>query len=209
MKSRWSRQALLTASIVLGVGGFLLAAQLAVSARHIDMGVLTRDVAAQAELNWYTGFFSNLGLMIWGGAVALGAFGWWQLRRGPGTRTLAIALGSYTALSAFLGLDDMAQLHEEVIPDHLGIPEKGVYVAEAFMFLAFLILNRATLLRHAPVILAAALGGFGASVGADVLDKVLPLPVVIEDGAKLIGICCWAATGATLLAAGLGPAEES
>jgi len=95
-----------------------------------------------------------------------------------------------------------------VIPDHLGIPEKGVYVAETLMFLAFLILNRVTLLRHAPVILAAALAGFGASVGADVLDKIWALPIVVEDGAKLIGICCWAGVAATLLAAGVRPAER-
>ncbi len=42
----------------------------------------------------------------------------------------------------------MAQLHEEVIPWHLGISEKYVYVAEALMFLAFLLLNRRVLLRR-------------------------------------------------------------
>jgi hypothetical protein len=209
MSTIWRRQGAQAAAITVGVCAVLGAAQIALNTRHVDMGVLTRDVAAQANVKWYTGFFSNLGLMIWGGAVALGTFGWWALRRVPATRALSTALGSYAALSAFLGLDDMAQLHEEVIPDHLGIPEKGVYVAEALMFLAFLVLNRATLLRHAPVILAAALAGFGVSVGADVMDKIWSLPVVIEDGAKLVGICCWVAVAATLLAAGIRPAGEA
>jgi hypothetical protein len=209
MSTIWRRQGAQAAAITVGVCAVLGAAQIALNTRQVDMGVLTRDVAAQAGVKWYTGFFSNLGLMIWGGAVALGTFGWWTLRRVPATRALSTALGCYAALSAFLGLDDMAQLHEEVIPDHLGIPEKGVYVAEALMFLAFLVLNRATLLRHAPVILAAALAGFGLSVGADVMDKIWSLPVVIEDGAKLVGICCWVAVAATLLAAGLRPADEA
>jgi hypothetical protein len=209
MDGAWKRQVAPTVGLVLLVAAVLLAAQLTVNAKHVDMGVLTRDVAAQADLKWYTGFFSNLGLMLWGAAAALGAFGWWHLRRSAATRALATALGGYAALSAFLGLDDMAQLHEEVIPGHLGLSERYVFFAEALMFLAFLVLNRSLLVRLVPVILVAALAGFGISLGADLLDRVWELPIVIEDGAKLIGICCWVATGATLLAAGFRPAAES
>jgi hypothetical protein len=209
MNVSWKRQAALGITISLGVTLVLVAAQLVVNAKHVDMGVLTRDVAATANVKWYTGFFSNLGLMIWGAAAALGGFGWWRLRGHPPTRPLAAALGSYAALSAFLGLDDMAQLHEEVIPGHLGISEKYVYVAEALMFLAWLLLNRRVLLRHAPVIVVVALAGFGASVGADLVDNIWELPIVFEDGAKLIGICNWAAVGATLLAAGVQPSDEA
>ena len=209
MNESWRRQAALAVAISLGVAVVLLAAQLVVNAKHVDMGVLTRDVAALAGVKWYTGFFSNLGLMAWGAAAALGGFGWWQLRGDARTRSLSAALGSYAALSAFLGLDDMAQLHEDVIPGHLGIPERYVYVAEAIMFLAFMALNRRVLLRHAPVILVAALAGFGASVGADLMDNIWSLPIVIEDGAKLIGICNWVAMGAVLLAAGVGGDAEN
>jgi hypothetical protein len=70
-------------------------------------------------------------------------------------------------------------------------------------------LNRGVLLRHAPVILVMALAGFGASVAADILDRILILPIVVEDGAKLIGICNWVAVGATLLAAGVRPSDEA
>jgi hypothetical protein len=209
MNGVWKRQVVPTVGLVLLVAAVLFAAQLTVNARHVDMVVLMRDVAAQADLKWYAGFFSNLGLMMWGGAVALGAFGWWNLRLAAGSRALATALGSYAALSAVLGLDDMAQLHEEVIPGHLGLSERYVFFAEALMFLAFLVLNRSLLVRLVPVILAAALAGFGISLGADLLDRVWELPIVIEDGAKLIGICCWVATGAALLAAGFQPAAES
>ena len=209
MASSSKRQAALGISISLGVTVVLVAAQLAVNAKHVDMGVLTRDLAATANMKWYAGFFSNLGLMAWGAADALGGFGWLKLREHAATRPLAAALGSYAALSAFLGLDDMARLHEDVIPGHLGLPEGCVYVAEALMFLAFLVLNRAVLLRHAPVILVMALAGFGASVAADILDRILILPIVVEDGAKLIGICNWVAVGATLLSAGVRPSDEA
>lgn len=77
------------------------------------------------------------------------------------------------------------------------------------MFLAWLLLNRRVLLRHAPVILAVALAGFGASVGADLMDRLWELPIVFEDGAKVIGICNWVAVGATLLAAGVRPRDEA
>ena len=209
MNLSWRRQATLGIAISLGVALVLLLAQLVATAKHVDMGLLTRDVAAMADVKWYVGFFSNLGLMAWGAAVALGGFGWWQLRATAATRPLAAALGSYAALSAFLGFDDMAQFHEVVAPWYLGLPEKYVYVAEALMLLAWLVLNRRVLLRHAPAILLAALAGFGASVGADITDRILELPVVLEDGAKLIGICNWVAVGATLLAAGVRPGDEA
>jgi hypothetical protein len=209
MNLTWKRQAVLGMAISLGVSLVLLVAQLAANAKHVDMGVLTRDVAATANVKWYTGFFSNLGLMAWGAAAALGGFGWRQLRGLAATRLLAAALGSYAALSAFLGFDDMAQFHEVIVPWHLGLSEKYVYFAEALMFLAWLVLNRGILLRHAPVILAMALAGFGLSVGADLMDKIWELPIVLEDGAKLIGICNWVAVGATLLAAGIRPRDEA
>ena len=209
MNESWRRQAVLGISISLGVALVLLVAQLVANAKHVDMGMLTRDVAATADVKWYVGFFSNVGLMAWGAAAALGGFGWWQLRAIAATRPLAIALGSYAALSAFLGFDDMAQFHEVIVPWHLGLSEKYVYVAEALMFLAWLVLNRRVLLRHAPVVLALALAGFGASVGADLIDKIWELPIVFEDGAKLIGICNWVAVGATLLAAGVRPSDEA
>ena len=39
--------------------------------------------------------------------------------------------------------------------------------------------------------------------------KLLDLPIVMEDGAKLIGIRNWAAVGATLLAAGVRRSAEA
>jgi hypothetical protein len=208
MDPRWRRQGVLTVTITVFVGVLLLVAQLVADARHVEMALLKRDAAASADLKWYAGFFSNLGLMVWGGAVALGAFGWWALRRHPETRSLAAALGSYAALSAFLGLDDMAQLHEEVVPGHLGLSERYVFAAEALMFLAFLVLNRRQLLRHMPVVLPAALAGFGLSLGVDLVDQVWLAPAIVEDGSKLVAICLWAAAGATLLAAGLRPSAD-
>jgi hypothetical protein len=208
MDARWRRQGVLTVTITVFVGALLLVAQLVADARHVEMALLTRDVAASADLKWYAGFFSNLGLMVWGGAVALGAFGWWALHRHPEKRALAAALGSYAALSAFLGLDDMAQLHEEVVPGHLGLSERYVFAAEALMFLAFLVLNRRQLLRHVPVVLPAALAGFGLSLGVDLVDQVWLAPAIVEDGSKLVAICLWAAAGATLLAAGLRPSAD-
>jgi hypothetical protein len=63
MDSSSKRQAALGLSISLSVTAVLVAAQLAVNAKHVDMGVLTRDLAATANVKWYVGFFSNLGLM--------------------------------------------------------------------------------------------------------------------------------------------------
>lgn len=84
-------QAALGVAISLAVALALLAAQVAAGAKHLDMGVLTRDAAFVAGAKWYAGFFSNLGLMAWGAAAALGGFGWWHLRGHPPTRPLAAA----------------------------------------------------------------------------------------------------------------------
>ncbi len=82
MNAAWKRQAALGITISVGVTLALLAAQVAAGAKHLDMGVLTRDAAYVAGVRWYAGFFSNLGLMAWGAAAALGGFGWWRLREG-------------------------------------------------------------------------------------------------------------------------------
>jgi hypothetical protein len=206
MHTALKHQGALTLGITIGVGAVLALAQRVADARHVDFWLLTRDVASTADLKWYAGFFSNLGIMIWGAAVALGTFGWWMLRRQGGT--LSLTLGSYAALSGFLGLDDMAQIHEEVVPAHLGLSEHYVFAAETLMFLAFLFLNRRQLLDRVPVILVAALAGFGTSLGADLLDSAWTVPAILEDGSKLVAVCLWTATGALLLASGVRPSVD-
>jgi hypothetical protein len=196
------RETALAGFIALSVTVAFIGAQLAAAARHIPMSTLTRDVASIAGLAWYSGFFSNLGIMAWGGGIGIGGLGVILLWRDPATRSLAVTLAGYVALSLLLGFDDMAQLHEEIVPDHLGLSERWVFAAEACALGAWLLTSRTNLLRHAPVVLATSLAGFGVSLAADLVEKTWPMPA-LEEGAKLIGILSWVAVGALLLTAGV------
>ena len=60
------------------------------------------------------------------------------------------------------------------------------------MALAYLVLNARRLIRHEPWLLILSLSAFAFSVGIDqVFASIEPIYVVVEDGAKLIGIVAW------------------
>ncbi|HEX2095166.1 MAG TPA: hypothetical protein VHG28_22400 [Longimicrobiaceae bacterium] len=85
-------------------------------------------------------------------------------------------------------------LHEEVLPNRVGIPEKvvpGVYGSLALLYLFHF---RDAILRAEPALLALALGCFAVSVLADARFAVATREtLLLEDGAKLLGIATWLA----------------
>jgi hypothetical protein len=202
MSGPGGREIALAGVIASAVAVAFTGAQVVVDRHQVPMSMLTRDVASIGGLPWYSGFFSNVGIMAWGGAIGIGLLGVTLLWRDPATRSLAITLAGYLALSLLLGFDDMAELHEEIVPDHLGLSERWVFAAEACLLGAWLLTSRTNLLRHAPAVLAASLAGFGVSLAADLVEKTWPMPF-LEEGAKLIGILNWVAVGALLLTAGV------
>lgn len=108
-----ARRPLVLSLVVLLV---LLGIQWLCIAQGVPFAALTRDPAAHLRVPPYIGLLSEVGCVGWGVAAGFAAFGWAKLRRAPGHEELVRLLGRLALLTTFLGLDDLAQLHEEVYP---------------------------------------------------------------------------------------------
>lgn len=177
---------------------------------YIDPALLLRDPLAVAELRGadcckvYYGAVSNLGILIWISGAAVSLFGAVLLltirRRGnlPNDDAELSFLLVGGLLTAVLSFDDMFLVHENVL-DFFGIPQIVTYGAYASLALAYLWTSWAVIKRSGLRWFLCA-GGF---LALSVLIDIAPfegerLRIVVEDGAKLIGICAW--TGFHLLA---------
>lgn len=186
MTRRWAYAAALGAG---GAGSALLLAVALAAAEATDRSVsfFTRDPLAVLEAPIYTGAVSTVGVMIWwsgGIASLLAAAVLWPERRAAAQALLAGGL-----LTVGLAFDDLFLVHEEVLPDIFGIPEKVVYLAYAAAGAAFVAVYRRFLaIPPRGYLLALAVGLFGLSVG---FDLVAPGRHALEDGMKLLGIVTW------------------
>ncbi len=98
-------------------------------------------------------------------------------------------------------LDDLFLIHEDAIPNYLGISEKLVFLAYGLITALYLVRFRKVILRTNYVIFAIAFMFLAASVFIDLLpglSRWIPLPpmllgenYLLEDGAKLFGITTW------------------
>ena len=107
---------------------------------------------------------------------------------GPERRLLAWT----AALSLVLVLDDLLLLHEAAA----FMPWTAALVggAYALAFLRFLIQFRDMILRDLDVgLLLLAVGSLGVSVVTDVMVAPTQSSVLVEDGAKLLGLVAWSA----------------
>lgn len=160
----------------------------------IAIAEFTRDPLGFTGIPVYTGSISNLGVMIWSGAVAICFFSWSILRSvavADQTTKLLLAGGIVTLV---LALDDLFMLHEVVFPDNLGVPEEIVYASYAALILWLLIAFRKTILQSSFLLLVLAILGFGISIASDAVAPYVAIPAMylFEDGGKLFGIVSWA-----------------
>lgn len=157
------------------------------------VGALTRDPNAVSKAPFYVGFLSTVGIALWLGSALVAVIG--AVLASFGSRHGRL-LSGFAALTVVLALDDMLQLHEEVLPRYAGIPEGLTYLAYA-LALAFLMLRHFhTLIRNEPVILLTALAFMALSVFGDVIPERVPGlgflgSFAFEDGCKLVGIVVW------------------
>ena len=175
---------------------------------RVPLSHLTRDPNAVSGAPPYLGFVSQLGILLWAGAVAVCIFSVWLLppRRqgaGAGTRGFLFASGLLTLMLAF---DDVFQLHEQVIPRFV-MSEKAVFACYGVTTVAYFVRFLPVLLTTDCLLLGAALACFGASMGVDLFG--LPFrtsfdPILLEDGAKFVGIALWLAYFSRTAAAAIG-----
>lgn len=162
-----------------------------------DVQLMTRDLAAVADVHPLTGALSSLGVLLWWTSASI----WFFLAAvhpGNGAAGHLYFAASSGLLSAYLALDDLFQFHETLAPRYLGVSEQAVYAMLAIAVLFYLwrfwplVVDR----ENPWMMLALAL-----LVGSVVIDNILeawvawlgPWIYLVEDGAKWLGIVCWAA----------------
>ena len=89
----------------------------------VPTAVLTRDSNAVAELPFYVGAVSNIGVIFWSATASICLFVFFS----TDNSVVYKRLRSYVLFSGLLTLmfllDDLFQLHEEFFPDYLFIPK--------------------------------------------------------------------------------------
>jgi hypothetical protein len=153
-------------------------------ATGVEPDQVTRDPVGIADLPAYSGALSLAGLMLW--AVMVGACVVAALvlhRAGRGREEVAFFACSALLLS-LLAIDDAYQLHENVFPYDVGIPQPVTYFVYAVAAAGWAWVFRRRLLRSDFVVLGCAAALLAASVVVDEL-----LESWLEDYFKFCGLC--------------------
>lgn len=156
------------------------------------IGDLTRDPLATAELPFYVGFISQLGLIIWSACASVTLFSALMIPDSAESRAMKFFLLGAGLFTVFLALDDAFLLHEELFPK-FGISEILVYGVYFSLLALFLYTFRKIVIATPYIILLTALACFALSIGIDELPlETLGInPFLLEDGFKLMGILAW------------------
>ncbi|WP_156819983.1 hypothetical protein [Synechococcus sp. PCC 7336] len=156
----------------------------------IPIGSLTRDPTAILEAPLYTGFLSQIGLLLWSASAAVCMLSAKLLSGRADSLKINRFLFVSGLLTLVLGLDDVFLLHEGFFPS-IGVPEKAVFVSYAGFLLFYLVKFYPVIWQTEYILLGMALVFFGVS---STLDLLLPSDLdlyLFEDGAKLVGIVSW------------------
>ena len=101
-----------------------------------------------------------------------------------------------------LTLDDLYLIHEDVMPEYLHVPERVYFVSYVVAMIIYLAIGWPHILRGDAPIFVLAMGFFALSLVVDQLRELRiyaavmgndhAIARIVEDGAKLLGIVCWA-----------------
>lgn len=142
----------------------------------------------------YYGLASNLGIMLWTATSAVCLFAVLALHRksdfvSTHRKAFALIAGLFTG---WLALDDAFLVHEKVFPA-FGIPQAAVLLVYAILGLLYALYARRIAFQVDYVLFFLAGGFLASSMMIDHFHHGLTSDAIfLEDGAKFIGICCWA-----------------
>ena len=167
-------------------------------ASEITLRLLMQDATTVLGAPFYIGSLSMAGIIGWSLAVGVSIFtAIASTGHAPRPwRSFLLAMGGLTAL---LLVDDAYLLHDEIVPQYVGV--RGELVGIAYVILTVFILYRfRNVVRQSNyILLGAALTLLGVSaavdVGSSALSDVLAGNAIFlgEDGTKLIGTWTWLA----------------
>lgn len=138
------------------------------------------------------GLISNLGIVVLALSCGGAAIGRLILRDTPGPWPRLVLWSA--GLSLVLVLDDLLLLHEAAT----FAPWAAALVAAmyGFAFLRFVLRFWEEIVRELDVgLLVLAVGSFGVAAATDLMMAATPTSVLVEDGAKLLGIVAWSVFG--------------
>jgi hypothetical protein len=162
---------------------------------RIPVEYLTRDPLAVAKAPFYWGAISNLGILVWCGAVVISWFSFKILQNIKIHNEFTHFFLFSGGITSILLLDDLFLLHEQVFPYNLNIPEKLVFLGYGILISLYLVKFRKTILKTEFILLVFAFGFFGLSVFVDLLQVGdwfgSDNEYLLEDGAKLLGMVSW------------------
>ncbi|MEQ8825534.1 MAG: hypothetical protein RIC14_14290 [Filomicrobium sp.] len=167
------------------------------------LAYLTKDPLTVAEMasagccRIYYGALSNVGILLWCATASICLFSAMVLWLGRGfsaqAQQMAAVFLASGLFSGWMALDDLFLIHENVLPA-LGVPQKLVYGIYGALTLGYLWFARDLLFAGRKTMFVVALGLLTLSVGVDVVATSEGyMHVLIEDGAKILGISAWAA----------------
>jgi hypothetical protein len=180
----------LLSSIYIVLTGFLFSIAMISSYYNIPIDSFTRDPISVLGGAAYVGFISNIGILFWAFTAAICLFSSIVLKQYNNQAASQFLLYS-GLLTLWLLLDDMFMLHDSILPYHLMIPEKLVYLSYITVVLVYLAKFKTEILAYEYVILSLAFCFFALSVLTDLLLEQQGLTSLLEDGFKLFGIMTW------------------
>lgn len=184
---------------VLAFAPAILGLMIANAQTYVPLAFLMKDPLAVAEITGekccsvYYGLFSNIGILMWCGAAAITLFAAMLLFLKRGITAEAIALAAAGVLTTWLMLDDFFLVHEDVLPA-FGVSQTITYAIYGSVTLGYFALAWRTIWESVPSLLALSVAFLGLSVLSDtLLHTESHMHILVEDGAKLLGISAWAA----------------
>lgn len=157
---------------------------------------LFNDPATHSGTHPLVGAISNMGVLLWWTSASIWLFTASLLRSRADRAAYKFALAS-GLLSAYLGLDDLYLLHDELLPEYLGLPQDGAVAAVGLTTIAYFVAFRRFVFRREAVALLVAAGLLGASAFVDGVFHASSQSTawkwlyLLEDSLKWLGILCW------------------
>lgn len=160
-----------------------LALHLRLAAPFADM---TRDIAAVADVPWWSGFLSSVGAFYWICAAAICLYSATMLASRCSGRDAGFLFASGLGL-ALLGLDDFFMFHESIAPN-IGISERIVAGGYLVGIVCYVVAYRGRFRGAWRFWGLAGIAALAASLAIDQFTGNGPIGTVVEDLFKWTGI---------------------
>lgn len=174
----------------LGILISLLLAVFTSTVKNIPLDTFTKDPLSVSNAPFYFGFFSNLGIMFWSASIMTCWFVAYRVFYSGTKNDFQFMLWS-GIVTLVMTIDDLFQLHEQVMPAYFAVSENMVYITYLNIYLIYFIRFRKKILRSEFITLILSFIFLGLSTVIDLLPLPIPKDTFLEDALKLFGTVSW------------------